>query len=432
MGRLVWPLAIFLAGCIGSPPSGGASGDVAVDSAQTDVAMADGGPADGGPVTLDGGRDMSADVADVLLDGSTSSDAGDDADTADATPARYRIPITVPAGSVAEQLDHFPLLLDFDIPDLPTGPVSTADVSFVDELGNALPHDIESHAAGALRVWVLLPAIAPGSDFTFDLDFEGRPNDPSDVWADYTAVWHFEAVDAADGFADGAPNGNSATPVGGPSTMTGVIGNAVDLGSDQWLVAEQSGAFDLQTFTISGWARIPSVTGTHSLVTRPYGISGLESYQIWVEPGGAGFELTSGSTFYQSGYLPFPENAWVHVAYTYDGTNMVWYIDGDRYSDAPSDSGDVYYESTNLYIGADVDNAVTDDYLVGQLDELRFSNVALSGRVWMPSDETSRIPGASTRSDSPRPTEEFIAPLRSRSVAVPVPARSLSETMRCS
>ena len=76
------------------------------------------------------------------------------------------------------------------------------DIRFADASGDVIPHEIDTwDATGESLIWVKASSIAQGATFT--MFYKGTPaaaNDPREVWADYTGVWHLNGlgIDAAD------------------------------------------------------------------------------------------------------------------------------------------------------------------------------------------------------------------------------------------
>jgi len=93
------------------------------------------------------------------------------------------------------------------------------------------------------------------------------------------------------------------------------------------------------------------------------------------------------------------ENAWNHVAGTYDGTFLRTYING-KLSSEFNYGGETGISQTNfeLFLGTDL-YSLSDDYLNGRLDEVRIYNEALTeaeiaeiGDVAVPVENFSNVP----------------------------------------
>lgn len=144
-------------------------------------------------------------------------------DARTASPAAYakRISFTVADTYMAEgvTLTNFPLLVrlstsvsGFSYGDfvLPRG----GDMVFTDADGNPLEHEVDEwNEGGTSYVWVKLPRMSRGTTFTMHYGNGASPVvDPTDVWREYHAVWHFnEEVGPA---FDASGNGRVAMPIG--------------------------------------------------------------------------------------------------------------------------------------------------------------------------------------------------------------------------
>ncbi len=73
------------------------------------------------------------------------------------------------------------------------------------------------------------------------------------------------------------------------------------------------------------------------------------------------------------------DNVWYHLAGVYNGSNIIFYINGVEAGTAPR-TGDVYLSTTPFLIGAWGHASVADRFFYGDIDDVRFYNVALSGQ----------------------------------------------------
>ena len=90
---------------------------------------------------------------------------------------------------LSETIDGF----DYDDFTLTNG----GDMMFVDADGYPLPHEIDVwNPSGESLVWVKLPSTAKGTQITMYYGKGTRPTtSPTDVWSEYTGVWHFEEAE---------------------------------------------------------------------------------------------------------------------------------------------------------------------------------------------------------------------------------------------
>ena len=116
------------------------------------------------------------------------------------------VKFTVDGYTGTEVLTNFPVLVRLS-DNSPTGfhysdftRADYKDLCFVDMQTNGLPYQIDTWKdTGEALVWVRVPSAAPGTAFTmYYKGASGAANDPREVWAGYTGVWHLNALGADD------------------------------------------------------------------------------------------------------------------------------------------------------------------------------------------------------------------------------------------
>ena len=75
-----------------------------------------------------------------------------------------------------------------------------------------------------------------------------------------------------------------------------------------------------------------------------------------------------------TGASGLPTNQWSHVAATYDGTQLEFYVNGTQISSRPQ-TGNIMTSINALHIGGDMANG---QYFNGEIDEIRVYNLALT------------------------------------------------------
>jgi len=83
---------------------------------------------------------------------------------------------------------------------------------------------------------------------------------------------------------------------------------------------------------------------------------------------------SSGSSQSVTGTTGLATNTWTHIAVTYDGTTLRFFVNGTQVN-SKSYSGNMYTTTSPLKIGG---NAVWGEYFAGQIDEIRIYNRALT------------------------------------------------------
>lgn len=170
--------------------------------------------------------------------------------------------------SASEVLEGYPLLVALDEPAI-VGEIAMtgADPVVLGPDGTILPSELEplDEAAGALALWVRLPAYELGEPLMLELRWAGAetPGDPSEVWTDaYAGVWHL-----ADGLSgiDGDELRNS-TRIDEPGltsgqmqpeqSVPGVIGRGMQFdGDDDAVTIDAAFVGQLQSYSMSFWVR---------------------------------------------------------------------------------------------------------------------------------------------------------------------------------
>jgi hypothetical protein len=125
-------------------------------------------------------------------------------------------------------------------------------------------------------------------------------------------------------------------------------------------------------FSMESWVFPRSASGAQSIIRK----SG--DYNLYINGGYLVAEVwtsgTSSSVFQEiSALSPFPLNTWSHVAFTWDGTTGVFYINGVLIASSVSNNN--IATSENLSLGA---SSLYGNYLDGVLDEVRIWNVVRS------------------------------------------------------
>jgi hypothetical protein len=180
--------------------------------------------------------------------------------------------------------------------------------------------------------------------------------------------------------ADASGGGLNGTLLNGPSWVTaGRYGGAIDFdGSDDMVRVSDAAALDLTNrFTIAAWVRPDTLNNWHTLAMKS--TTGGIAYGLYT----SGFQNNRPTAFVHTGTVEhfarastaLSTTAWRHLAVTYDGTTMRFYIDG-----VAAGSGTFTAQATTsdqpLYIGG---NTVWsyEDY-AGLIDELQIYNRALT------------------------------------------------------
>jgi hypothetical protein len=239
------------------------------------------------------------------------------------------------------------------------------------------------------RRLVLLLSVLTGCDMLFGLDHVDRdagtvvgdiptpridaPVDSSGV--DPRIIAHFDfngtLIDSVSGTA-----ATCVTGTGCPSFKVGVRGMGIQLdGGDDCL------RFTLPTnppqLTVAFWINKSTDAGA-SLVAKPVGAGGLNTFQIDSEPSRILRFITYNGLSTDILGLPsaFPLAAWAHIAGTFDGNKQV-FVNGTEIGNSAS-MDQLVSDGAPLLIGCDRDNGVYTRFYMGAIDEVIVFNAVLN------------------------------------------------------
>ncbi|MGI9600442.1 MAG: DUF2341 domain-containing protein [Acidimicrobiales bacterium] len=325
-----------------------------------------------------------------------------------ASPWTRRLPITVAAASVGDDLTDFPLLVSITEPDLATNAQADgSDIRFIAADGvTPLAHEIErwNPGTGELIAWVRTPTLSSTVDTTMFL-YYGSSDAPDQqavrsLWtSEVEAVWHL-----ADDPAGTAPQVDDSSPAnrdglsGGAMSSTdlvpGLIGDGVDLdGVDDVLTTETFELAGAASITVSGWVRLDSYNAAARVVTKASGLTG-QVFELTAENTGAArvrLSLDGSTVTAVGGAGTIGIGSWHHVAGTWDGAVIRLYIDGTEVANTPATGSIDVGSAMPVTIG----NLTSGDRpLDGRLDEIRVESAARSIDWLAASEANQRTPGS--------------------------------------
>ena len=282
------------------------------------------------------------------------------------TVADFPAPMTLRAGENGFSYDGF-------------AAADGSDLRVKDAEGNLLPHEIERwDPSGYSIVWVKLPSISPAAAVTLSWGDSTAEASADGVWDDdFLHVFHF-----GDDAKKNSSSWNYATTQTTADRVGGVVGqghtwkgdkgsNAREIKATGLNVKEKTGG--ASTFTISCWVK-DGASSIQSYICR-LGSSKqlclLYNYEPFL------VELYGPSNFRANSRILLPDTDWHHVAYTYDGSKLIKYVDGAVYgtNNVATSVAALAETSHNIYIGG---TAGTNNPMEGSVDELRLEKTVRS------------------------------------------------------
>ena len=195
-------------------------------------------------------------------------------------------------------------------------------------------------------------------------------------------IWLFDE-DSGDTAGDSSRQANHGTLMNGPERVDGKLGKALSFNGANHVEVADSESLDIaDAVTIVAWVyRRTSQTGWRVLVSREKG-TGLEEHYFLGLSGSAArwFVHTQESEYSDTEIGPtVPNGEWIHMAGTYDGSDVILYINGQK-EFTTSHSG-VFTDDVNpVVMGAGTNNSGVSfvEHFDGIIDEVAIFDVALS------------------------------------------------------
>ena len=163
-----------------------------------------------------------------------------------------------------------------------------------------------------------------------------------------------------------------------PVTVNNGSGLALDFdGTDDFVDCGNSSSVNVTgNITVEAWFKSDLYKKTQSIIKKNGSNSGYEL--SLAKAGNIFFRLNDKNSYRveSTSLYPHDGNTWMHVAATYDGTDIIIYINGTP-EDTVSGPASIFTNSNNLVIGTNAADT-TSSLLDGAMDEIRIWNVARS------------------------------------------------------
>jgi hypothetical protein len=244
--------------------------------------------------------------------------------------------------------------------------------------GGLTDTDVTESKTGELHVKV--PTLSVIQDTVLHLYTDGASADyaatdtfgRNAVWSDYRGVYHLENRV----FVDSSGSHGNAVATGTTTTEFSHIGNGVNFSEGELTtLAEQFAGPDL---TVSAWVKPDKTSGDEGTVVGSWDTT--PNILFRVEPASGGsleFFLNDGSTK-GGGFtdLAIGTTSYKHIVGRLDSGTMSGFVDGTKSATEYTGVGTLSSSTRNIVIGNTDHNL--DDWFDGLIDEVRFSDVALS------------------------------------------------------
>lgn len=175
---------------------------------------------------------------------------------------------------------------------------------------------------------------------------------------------------------DASTFGNSADISGNPVWFSGVFGQALKLdGNSDYAVIIDDASLDFSdAITLAAWIK-PEVSGTQNIFRKVDGFNGYELFLTSNSPDYVAVQLNRSAIYKINSTTEFPtDGSWMHVAATFDGTDMKLYINGVQEGGTLQGPDSIISNNAGLGIGSDHNG---NDKFQGTIDDARIYNRAL-------------------------------------------------------
>lgn len=180
---------------------------------------------------------------------------------------------------------------------------------------------------------------------------------------------------------DSSPNGNHGAIEGSPKWVSGKFRKGLEFnGKTDYIVIKDADSLDLNQMTVAAWIKLANYADDIRIISKEESVNDPWSVYSLQISGVSDTKLEFRPTLNKArqrveSIADVPLGQWTHVAATYDGSQVVLYMNGKIDKSAPA-TGEMMTNDKDVWIGGS--EFWTPRFFIGVMDEAVLFNVALS------------------------------------------------------
>lgn len=196
-------------------------------------------------------------------------------------------------------------------------------------------------------------------------------------------AWLLDSMNG-DTVMDKTGNGHDGTVNGGATLVAGKFGQALSFdGSDDFVDCGNAGSLNLGVFTVTFWANVPATQGWNHMISKGdhvgSGTPGSVNWGVMMRSGEARFlfEVFEDVKWTGISAPAVPLNEWQHMAATYDGDVIEFFLNGESLSSTAGVAMELD-ASRSFLIGARSSSGGGASFFNGAIDDVGLFDTVLS------------------------------------------------------
>lgn len=255
-------------------------------------------------------------------------------------------------------------------------------------------HQVEKYVSttGEYVAWVKITTLSASANTEFYM-YYGNPSvgsDPSvtSAWdANFVSVWHLNGEQS-----DHTSNTNDGTLTGTTDAVGKIAGGKTFDGVDDMIDCGNDGSLQLTTgVTLEMWINTSATGAYDATINKSSDFNWAEGYGMFLyDMTWMGFYVDDWDLGYIAWNEFYAQGSWLYVVGTWDGSDVLMYINGNLGSWTASFAGPMNAVPGNVEIGRGSDNLYC---TAGIIDEVRISDVGRSQDWVTTSYNSANSPG---------------------------------------